>query len=135
GTHSGRGDLSGPILPAGSTLAEAAVELPVVPAVHVAVAVEVEVPQVGGIADALPECGPEEVAVQPIHGAVAVAVAEQPEEAVNPVASRQAVAVPVQRPPPLVVDAVCPDRQGVTAVRQGAADELRAGEGEHRHRL
>ena len=45
-------------------LAEAAIELPVVLAVHVAVAVEVEVPKVTGLAGVLPEGGAEEVAVQ-----------------------------------------------------------------------
>src|SRR2546422_8623700 len=41
-----------PILLAGSILAEAAVELPVVPAIHIAVPVEIEVPEVTGLADA-----------------------------------------------------------------------------------
>ena len=68
--------------------AEAAVELPVVSAVHVAVAIEVEVPQVAGVGGARPERGPEEVAIQTIDVPVAVAVAEEPEEAVHPVASR-----------------------------------------------
>ncbi len=56
----------------GSTLAEPAVELPVVPAVHVAVPVEVEVPQVAGVGGARPERGPEEVAVLSVHVTVAV---------------------------------------------------------------
>src|SRR5947209_17089071 len=99
-------------------LAEAAVELPVVPAVHVAVPVEVEVPQVTGLAGARPERGPEEVAIQWIHVAVAVAVAEQPEEAVHAVAPRRAVAVSVQLSPPAVVDPVRANRQRVLAIRQ-----------------
>jgi hypothetical protein len=68
-------------------------------------------------------------------GAVAVGVAEQPEEAVHPVAAGVAVAVSVQLAAPAVVDAVRPDRQGVAAVRQRPANELRPGEGEHGHRL
>src|SRR5262249_27225060 len=95
----------------GSQLAEATVELPVVLAVHIAVAVEVEVPQVTGLTGALLERRPEQVAVQPVHVAVAVAVAEQSEEAVHPVAARGAVAVAVQLPPPAVVDVVREDRQ------------------------
>src|SRR5262249_58666180 len=125
----------GPLPLTGSEGAEAAVELAVVPAVHVAVAVEVEVPQVAGLAGALPERGAEEVTVRPVHVAVAVGVAEQPVEAVRPVAPGRAVPVAIQLPPKAVVHPVRPDRQGVTAVRQGAADELRSGEGEHRHRL
>src|SRR5262245_28633247 len=45
-----------------STLAEAAVELPVVVAVHVAVSVEIQVPQIAGVDSAHPERGPEHVA-------------------------------------------------------------------------
>src|SRR5262249_13340185 len=115
--------------------AEPAVELPVVPAVYVAVPVEVEVPQVARVGGARPERGPEAVAVPLIHVPVAVRVAEQPEEAVHPVAARGAVAVPVQFPSPAVVDVVREDRQGVVAVRQQAADELCPGEGEHGDRL
>src|SRR5205823_6247119 len=47
--------------------AEAAVELSVVPAVHGAVAIEVEILQVAGVSGARPERGPEEVAIPPIH--------------------------------------------------------------------
>src|SRR5262245_46181699 len=118
-----------------SWLAEAAVELPVVPAVHVAVAVEIEVPQVAGLAGVLHERGAEEVAILAVHVAVAVGIAEQPEEAVHLVASRRAVAVPVQLPAPAVVDPVGADRQGVTTVRQRAPDELGPGEGEDGHGL
>src|SRR5207244_3325540 len=96
-----------------SILAEAAIELPVVQAVHVAVAVEIEVPEVSGLAGVLPERGAEEVAVLPVDVAVDVAVAEQPEEGVHAVAPRRAVAVPVQFSPPAVVDPVRADRQGV----------------------
>src|SRR5438132_11840326 len=106
-------------------LAEAAAQLPVVPAVHVAVPVEVEVPQFAHIAGLGPERGPKLLAVRSVHGAIAVRVAEQPGEAVHPVAPRRTVAVPVQLSAEAVVDTVRPDRQGVTAVRQRATDELR----------
>ena len=58
-------------------MAEAAVELAVVPAVHGAVAVVVEVPQVTRLAGPCPERRPEQGAVAPVHDAVAVGVAEQ----------------------------------------------------------
>src|SRR5689334_21266111 len=103
------------MLLAGSELAEAAVELAVVPAVHVAVPVEVEVPQVAGVAGAPLEGGQEAVAVRPVHVAFAGGVAEQPGEAVHPVAARRAVAVAVQLAPPAVVDPVRPDGEGVAA--------------------
>src|SRR2546427_13109949 len=86
-----------------SILAEPAIELPVVQAVHVAVPVEVEVPEVADVGGALPECGSEEVAIQPIHVAVAIAVAEEPEKAVHPVATRRTIAVSVDHSPPAVV--------------------------------
>src|SRR5262245_52916447 len=70
-----------------SKLAEAAVELAVVQTVHVAVTVEVEVPQEGGVGGVRPEREPEKVAVHPIHIAIAVAVAEKPVEDVNTVAA------------------------------------------------
>src|SRR5205085_2849290 len=50
-----------------SAVAEPAVELPVVPAVHVAVPVEVEVPQVPGLAGGGVERGSEPVAVRRVH--------------------------------------------------------------------
>ena len=58
-------------------MAEPAVELAVVPAVHGAVAVVVEVPQVARPAGPRPERRPEQVAVARVHDAVAVGVAEQ----------------------------------------------------------
>src|SRR5262245_25097479 len=116
-------------------LAEPAVELPVVPAVHIAVPVEIEVPQIADFTGACLERGSEKVAVELIHVPVAVTVAEQPEEAVLPVAAGRAVPIAVELPAPTVVDAIREDRQGVGAGRQGAADELRAGKGEHRHSL
>src|SRR5690349_2909290 len=76
------------LLPSGLQPAEPAVELPVVPAVHAAVPVEVEVPQVPGLGGGRPERGPEPVAVKSVHVPVAVRVAEQPDEALHPVASR-----------------------------------------------
>src|SRR5258708_1988655 len=66
-----------------------------------------------GLAGARPECGAEGVAAQQVHAAVPAAVAEQAEQAAPPVASGRAVAVPVQLPPPAVVDQVCPNGQGV----------------------
>src|SRR5207247_5611021 len=102
----------------GSKLAEPTVELSVVQTIHVAVSVEVEVPEIMGVTGTCLERGPEEVTVQLVHVATAVMVAEQPEEAVHTVASRRAVAVTVQFPSPPVVDPVPANRQGVTAVRQ-----------------
>src|SRR6266545_4135163 len=118
-----------PPLLAGSRVAEPAVELPVVEAVHVAVPVEVEVPQVTGVGGTRPEGGPEGLAVLPVHVAVAVRVAEQPGDGLNAVATGHAVAVPVQFSPPAVVYVVREDRQGVAAVRQRPAHELWPGEG------
>src|SRR5438876_3264013 len=115
-------------------LAEAAVELPVVPAVHLAVPVEVEIPQVTGLAGTLLERGPEEVAIQPIHVPVAVAVAEQPEEAVHAVTSRQTITISVQFASHAIMDPVCADRQAITAVRQRAADDVRSRKSEDRDR-
>src|SRR5262245_44581426 len=56
-----------PAFAAGSILAEAPAELSVVVAVDIAVAIEVEVPQVAGVGGGCPECGSEDVAVLPIH--------------------------------------------------------------------
>lgn len=61
----------------GSILAEPAIELPVVQAVHVAIPVEVEVPQVTGLTRLRLEHGPEPVAVLLVHIAVAVAILRQ----------------------------------------------------------
>src|SRR5260370_23399316 len=82
---------------------EAAIELPVIPAVHFAVPVEVEVPEVTGRTGLRLERGPKQLAVLLVHDSVAIAVAEQPEEAVHPVASRHAITRPLQFPPPPVV--------------------------------
>src|SRR5215203_6305520 len=79
-----------------SILSEPAVELPVVRAVHVAVPVEVEVPQVAGVGGRRLEGGPERLAVLLVHVPVAVRVAEEAGEAGNVVAPRGAVPVPVQ---------------------------------------
>src|SRR5262245_22739087 len=76
-----------------SILAEAAIELPVVAAVHVAVAVEIAEPQVVGVTDVVLERGAEDVAVCPIHVAVAVAVAEQADNRRRAVAAGDAIAV------------------------------------------
>src|SRR5262245_10023883 len=81
-----------------SSLTEAAVELPFVHTVHVAVAIKIQEPQVARVADVLPEGGAEVVAVQPIDVVVAVAVAEQPEECVHAVAAPVAVPVAVEFP-------------------------------------
>src|SRR5262249_18049574 len=89
-----------------SKLAESAIELPVVRAVHVAVAVEVEIPQVTCIANARFERGPEQITVHSVHVVVPIAIAEQAEEGVHAVTTGRAVAVPVQLPPPAVVDVV-----------------------------
>src|SRR5262245_18494944 len=70
-------------------LAEREVELPVVTAVYVAL--EIEEPQVAGIGGALPEGGPEQVEVHPIHIAIPVAVAEQTEERLSAVPARAVV--------------------------------------------
>src|SRR5688500_11079641 len=113
-----------------SKLAEPAVELAVVPAVHVAVPVEVEVPQVAGVGGDRPERGPEEVAVLPVHVAVPVRVAEQPGEAVHPVASAVAVTIPVEFPALPVADVVAPNGQRVVAVRQRAAHDTGPREGQ-----
>src|SRR5262245_26508785 len=104
--------------------AEPAVELPVVPAVYVAVPVEVEVPQVARVGGARPERGPEAVAVPLIHVPVAIRVAEQPEVAVHAVSSRNTIAISVQFPSHAIVDPVAPDRHAITAVRQRAADDV-----------
>src|SRR5688500_13841811 len=103
--------------PHGSKLPEPAVELSVVVAVHVAVPIEVEVPQVADVGDARSVRGPERLAILPVRVAVAVRVAEQPGEAVCPIAARRSVAVSVQRAAPAVLDEVRVDRQRVTAVR------------------
>ena len=55
-----------------SILAEPAIELPVVPAVHVAVPVEVEIPEVAGVPGGRPECGSEEGAIRLIHVVIAI---------------------------------------------------------------
>src|SRR4029077_6852424 len=115
----------------GSKLAEAAVEFAVVPAVHVAVPVEIEVPKISGVTDIRLERGPEEVTVQLVPIAVAVTVAEQPVETVHPVAAGRAIAVAVQLPPQSVVDPIRLERQGVAAVRQRPTDDVRSGEREH----
>src|SRR5262245_273594 len=117
-------------------LAEAAVELPVVPAVHVAVPVEVEIPEVTDLAGALLEHGPEAVAIQPIHIAVAVTVAEQPEEGVNAVAALEAVAVGIDLAPQAetVADLAAVNGERVTAIGQRGAVEANAREGDDRHR-
>ena len=81
-----------------SILAEPEIKLSVVQPVHVAVAVEIQVPQVAGVGGGRPERGLEAVAVLSVHVPVAVRVAEQPEERVDAVAPRDAVAVPVQLP-------------------------------------
>src|SRR5262249_55260460 len=112
-----------------SILAEAAVEMPVVQTVHIAVAVEVEIPEGADVGGTLFERGAGEGAGQPVYIAVAVAVAAQPDE------TGRAVAVAVQLSPPAVVDAVRKDRQGVTAVRQRTSDELGPDEREHHSRL
>src|SRR4051812_39738098 len=70
------GENGRPVLRTGSMLAEAAAELAVIAPVHIAVTVEVEVPQVAGVAGARPGRGPEEVAVLSVHVAVAVCVPE-----------------------------------------------------------
>src|SRR5260370_39075738 len=82
-----------------SKLAEAAVELAVVPAVHVAVPVEVEVPEATGLAGAFLERGAEEVAIGLIHAPVAVAVADHPLEAARAHAPGRTVPGPVPVPP------------------------------------
>src|SRR5262249_20135569 len=64
-----------------------------------------------------------------------ITVAEQAEEGVHEVATGYAVSVPVQLPPPAVVDAVRQDGQGVVAVCQRPADELGPGEREHGYGL
>src|SRR5262245_46018496 len=61
-----------PVLLTNSKLAEAAVELPPVVAVHVAITIEVEVPQVTSLAFLRPERGPEEVAVHSVHVVVPI---------------------------------------------------------------
>src|SRR6266568_9304172 len=96
------GEGRGEALP-GSELAELTVEFAVVQAVHSTVSVEVEVPEIMGVTGNRFEGGPEEITVQLVHIAVAVTVAEEPEEALHGVPSRNAVAVPVQLPPPAVV--------------------------------
>src|SRR5207247_8002193 len=93
-----------------------------------------EVPQVTGLAGPLRERGQEEVAIQWIHVPVAVAVAEQPEEAVYAVASRQTITISVQLASHAIMDPVRSDRQAITAVRQRAADDVRSGKGEDRDR-
>src|SRR5262249_32154106 len=118
-----------------SMQAESTVEPPVVRAVHVAVAVQVEIPQVTGVTIARLERGPELITVHSVHVVVPIAVAELAEEGVHAVTTGSAVAVPVQLSPSAVVDVVREDRQGVAAVRQRPADELCPGEGEHGHRL
>src|SRR5437016_2032159 len=65
-----------PIHLTGSILAEPTVELPVVPTIDVAIAVEIEISQVAGLASVRLERGSEEVAILPIHIVVAVCVAE-----------------------------------------------------------
>src|SRR5262249_58646914 len=97
---------------AASILAEPAVELPVVPAVHVAVPVEVEVPQVVSVGGRRPIGRAEAVAVLSVHIAIPVRVAEQPAEAVHPIAARGAVAVTVQLPPPAAVYSGHAGREG-----------------------
>src|SRR5262245_61606674 len=92
-----------------SELAEPAIELPVVQAVHVAIPVEVEVPQVTGLTGLRVECGPEPIAVQPVQITVPVRVTEQSRDDVQPVTPRRAVPVAVQVPSPAVVDEIRPD--------------------------
>src|SRR5687767_7520376 len=92
------GDNTSPVLWTGSILPEPAVELPVVPAVHVAVPVEVEVPQVAGVGRGRPERGPEAVPVLPVHVAVTVAVPEESGEAVHALAAPVLVAVAIEFP-------------------------------------
>src|SRR5262249_11089180 len=82
--------------PRRSKLAEAAVELPLVQAVHVAVAVVIEVPQVAGVTSFRTERGPEQLAGLPVHVPLALRVAEQPDEALPPPAPRR----PRPRPGP-----------------------------------
>src|SRR3954467_3541005 len=59
---------------------EPAVKLPVVPAVHVAIAVEIEVPNVTGLAGRSIERRSKGVAVDSTDVVVTVAVAEHPED-------------------------------------------------------
>src|SRR5438034_8534078 len=61
-------------------------------------------------------------------------VAEQPEEAVHPVASRQIITISVQFASHAIMDPACSDRQAITAVRQRAADDVRSRKGEDRDR-
>src|SRR5262245_5562612 len=121
------------VVPCGSNLSEPAVELPVVVAIHVAVAVEVEIPQVPGLARVLRERRPEEVTIKAIDVPVAIAVAKQPADLVHAIAARATVVVAVQFPPPAVMGTIRPDRQGVTTFGKRAANEFGPGDGESGH--
>src|SRR4029078_9771157 len=79
--------------------------------------------------------GSEDPAVHLVNGAVAVGVAEQPEETACPVAAGQAVAVTVQLASPTVVYPCRPDGEDVVAIGEGASDEVRCCEGKYRHGL
>src|SRR5262249_42013053 len=100
-----------PLTPSG--MAEAAVELLLVPAVHDAVAVVVEVPQVTRFAGPRPERRPEQVTVARVHDPVAVGVAEQAEQGIDAVTAGHARAGAVQGLPEAVVDEAAVDGQRV----------------------
>src|SRR5262249_5071690 len=115
--------------------AEPAAELSLVSAVHVAVPVEVEVPQVTGVAGGRLEGRTEEGSIQPVHVPVAVAIAKEAEESVGVVAARRAVAAAVELSPEAVADPVAVEEEGIVAVRQRAGKDAGAGESEDRHGL
>src|SRR5262249_35753066 len=97
---------------------------------HSVVSVEIQVIQEVRVALPAAERAEESSQVEQVHVAVAVAVAEQPEEVVHTVSSRQTIAISVQFPSYAIVDLVGPDRQAITAVRQRAADDVRSREAE-----
>jgi len=107
-----------------SRLSEAAVELTVVAAIHVTVPVEVEVPQIFVVAGVRFEHGAEQITVHLVHVAIAVAISEQPTEAVQSIAPRHTVAVAIHLPPQSVVCPIRPERERVTAIRQRAGDDV-----------
>src|SRR6516162_8129119 len=98
--------------------AEPPVEFAVVQTVDHAIAVEVEPPQVTGLAGLRLERGAEQFAILLVHDTVAVGVAEQSEESIDAVSARHANASAVERLPEAVVDETAVDGQSVMAVGQ-----------------
>src|SRR5262245_9293252 len=81
-----------------------------------AVGIEIEIPQVVGLVRPLAIRLLEDALVEQIDVAIAIGIAEQPEELIDPIAAGNAVAIRVEQPAIRVANLVAVNHEPVAAV-------------------